>query len=127
MQSLDDSNFILYAASNYDNPLCYDTDEFYDDLKRFKYLKRLFNRYKETGELKERLIINHIIVIYNVFGPVAATRLLFFKLGEYHSMLKPFLMMNGMMPDIVVGIDGVNIRSTEISLDSGIVKALRKL
>lgn len=127
MQSLDDSNFILYAASNYDNPLCYDTDEFYDDLKRFKYLKRLFNRYKETGELKERLIINHIVVIYNVFGPVAATRLLFFKLSEYHSMLKPFLMMNGMMPDIVVGIDGNNIRSTEISLDPGIIKALRKI
>ena len=127
MQSLDDSNFKLYAASNYDNPLCYDTDEFYDDLKRFKYLKRLFNRYKETGELKERLIINHIVVIYNVFGPVAATRLLFFKLSEYHSMLKPFLMMNGMMPDIVVGIDGNNIRSTEISLDPGIIKALRKI
>ena len=56
MQQLDDSNFMLYAAANYDNPQCYDTDEFYDDLKRFKYLKRLFNRYKETGELKERLI-----------------------------------------------------------------------
>ena len=127
MQSLHDSNCILYAASNYDNPLCYDTDEFYDDLKRFKYLKRLFNRYKETGELKERLIINHIVVIYNVCGPVAATRLLFFKLSEYHSMLKPFLMMNGMMPEIVVGIDGNNIRSTEISLDPGIIKALRKI
>ena len=78
MKTLDDSNFLLYAASNYDNPQCYDTDEFYDDLKRFKYLKRLFNRYKETGELKERLILNHLIVIYNVFGPMPATRLLFF-------------------------------------------------
>ena len=65
MQQLDDSNFMLYAAANYDNPQLYDTDEFYDDLKRFKYLKRLFNRYKETGELKERLILNHLIVIYN--------------------------------------------------------------
>ena len=62
MQKLDESNFILYAAAHYDNPQCYDTDEFYDDLKRFKYLKRLFNRYKETGELKERLILNHLIV-----------------------------------------------------------------
>ena len=68
MQQLDDSNFMLYAAANYDNPQCYDTDEFYDDLKRFKYLKRLLNRYKETGELKERLILNHLTVIYNVFG-----------------------------------------------------------
>ena len=80
MQQLDDSNFMLYAAANYDNPQCYDTDEFYDDLKRFKYLKRLLNRYKETGELKERLILNHLTVIYNVFGSTPATRLLFFKL-----------------------------------------------
>ena len=68
MQQLDDTNFMLYAAAHYDNPQCYDTDEFYDDLKRFKYLKRLLNRYKETGELKERLILNHLTVIYNVFG-----------------------------------------------------------
>jgi len=78
MQQLDDTNFMLYAAAHYDNPQCYDTDEFYDDLKRFKYLKRLLNRYKETGELKERLILNHLTVIYNVFGSTPATRLLFF-------------------------------------------------
>ena len=63
-ETLDNSNFLLYAAKHYDNPQCFDTKEFYDDLKRFKYLKRLFNRYKETGDLKERLIINHLQILY---------------------------------------------------------------
>ena len=73
MQKLDDSNFLLYAAANYDNPQCYDTDEFYDDLKRFKYLKRLFNKYREANELKERLILNHLTVLFIVFGPMPGT------------------------------------------------------
>ena len=68
-EKLDELSFVLYAAKHYINPGCLDTDEFFNDLKRFKYLKRLFNKYHETGELKERLILNHIIVIYNVFGP----------------------------------------------------------
>ena len=129
MKTLDDSNFLLYAASNYDNPQCYDTDEFYDDLKRFKYLKRLFNRYKETGELKERLILNHLIVIYNVFGPMPATRLLFFKLDGYYELLKPFLVFTNNMPDIVLGIgpEGRNIISVDIPLDNRIVNILRKI
>ena len=129
MQKLDDSNFILYAAANYDNPQCYDTDEFYDDLKRFKYLKRLFNRYKETGELKERLILNHLIVIYNVFGPTPATRLLFFKLDGYYDLLKPFLMLMNQMPDIVYGIGPENkdINSVDLGMDNGIIKSLRKI
>ena len=129
MQQLDDSNFILYAAAHYDNPQCYDTDEFYDDLKRFKYLKRLFNRYRETGELKERLILNHLIVTYNVFGPTPATRLLFFKLDGYYDLLKPFLMLMNQMPDIVYGIgpENKNIKSVDLSMDQSIIKALRKL
>jgi len=129
IQQLDDSNFMLYAAANYDNPQCYDTDEFYDDLKRFKYLKRLLNRYKETGELKERLILNHITVIYNVFGPAPATRLLFFKLEGYYELLKPFLVFMNNMPELVIGI-GINnktIKDVDIELDIGIIKALRKI
>ena len=70
IQQLDDSNFMLYAAANYDNPHCYDTDEFYDDLKRFKYLKRLLNRYKETGELKERLIQEDIKKMKQIISPI---------------------------------------------------------
>ena len=88
IDKLDESNFFLYAAKHYTNPYCYDTLEFYDDLNRFKYLKRLFSRYQESGELKERLILNHIIVLYNIFGVEPATRMLFLKLYEFHKYLK---------------------------------------
>ena len=129
MKQLDDSNFMLYAAANYDNPQCYDTDEFYDDLKRFKYLKRLFNRYRETRELKERLILNHLVVIFNVFGPMPATRLLFFKLEGYYDLLKPFLIYTNNMPDFVVGIGPENktIKSVDLSMDSRIIESLRRI
>ena len=129
MQQLDDSNFMLYAAANYDNPQCYDTDEFYDDLKRFKYLKRLLNRYKETGELKERLILNHITVIYNVFGPTPATRLLFFKLEGYYDLLKPFLVLMGHMPEKVENIGPFDrtYKDVDIEMEESIIKVLRKI
>ena len=126
---LDETNFLLYAAKYYDNPHCYDTLEFYDDLNRFKYIKRLFNRYEETGELKERLIINHLTVLYNIFGAEAATRLLFLKLKGHYHFLKPFLVLMGYMPDIVhgIGIEGKNIINSDIPMDEKIVDILRKI
>ncbi len=126
---IDESNFLLYAAKHYDNPHCYDTVEFYDDLNRFKYLKRLFNRYEETSELKERLIINHLTILYNIFGAEPTTRMLFLKLkGQYH-LLKPFLVLMGYMPDVVHGIgpEGINIISTDIAMDQVIVDTLRDI
>lgn len=125
---LDETNFFLYAAQNYENP-CFDTAEFYDDLNRFKYLKRLFNRYEETGELKERLILNHLTVLYNVFGVEPATRMLFFKLDGYYHFLKPFLVLLNYMPDHVrnIGLTGKDIISSDIALDPRIVELLRKI
>ena len=126
---LDETNFLLYAAKHYDNPHCYDTLEFYDDLNRFKYIKRLFNRYEETGELKERLIINHLTVLYNIFGVEAATRLLFLKLKGHYHFLKPFLVLMGYMPEVVqsIGIEGKSVISSDISMDERIVEILRQL
>ena len=128
IDKLDDSNFILFAAKYYDNPQCFDTLEFQDDLKRFKYLKRLFTRYQETGELKERLIINHLIVLYNVFGP-EATRMLFFKLEGFHHYLKPFIVLLGYMPEVVrnVGVENKTYRSSDIPMDEEIIELLRKI
>jgi hypothetical protein len=128
-EKLDETNFLLYAAKYYDNPHCYDTLEFYDDLNRFKYIKRLFNRYEETGELKERLIINHLTVLYNIFGAEAATRLLFLKLRGHYHFLKPFLVLMGYMPDVVrnVGIEGKNIINSDITMDEKIVEILRSI
>ena len=126
---LDESNFFLYAAKHYDNPYCYDTIEFYDDLNRFKYLKRLFSRYQETGELKERLILNHIIVLYNLFGVEPTTRMLFLKLRGFDHYLKPFLVLLNYMPEIVrsIGIEGKDIISSDIRMDQNIVEKLRKI
>jgi hypothetical protein len=126
---LDETNFLLYAAKHYDNPHCYDTLEFYDDLNRFKYIKRLFNRYEETSDLKDRLIINHLTIIYNIFGAEPATRMLFLKLKGHYSLLKPFLVLMGYMPDVVhsIGIEGKNIISSDIHMDEKIVEILRQI
>jgi len=128
-EKLDETNFLLYAAKHYDNPHCYETLEFYDDLNRFKYIKRLFNRFEETGELKERLIINHLTVLYNIFGAEPATRMLFLKLKGHFHLLKPFLVLLGYMPEVVynIGIDNKNIISSDIPLNDTIVEVLRKI
>ena len=73
-------NWLLYAQHHYDNPTLQKEVEFYDDIKRFKYLKRLFRKYKVTGNLKLRLVLNHIIVLNNVFGAEGCSTLLLFKL-----------------------------------------------
>ena len=75
-ESLDDKNIILFAAKHYYKPNIIDAEEFYDDLKRFMYIKRLFNRYSKTGDISERLILNHLIVIFNVFDVVPSLRML---------------------------------------------------
>lgn len=126
-EDLNDSNFLIYAAKWYDNPQCFETDEFLDDLKRFVYLKRLFGKYHESGELKERLILNHIIVLYNIFG-FNTTRMLFYKIDDqYYKYLKPFLILLGHMPETIHNIKGQSIKSTDISLDQYIVDKLRKI
>lgn len=129
IEKLDETNALLYAAKHYDNPQCFDTLEFYEDLSRLKYLKRLFKRYEETGELKERLIINHLTIIYNVFGPEAGTRLLFLKLQNFYPMLKPFLELMGYMPEIVhkIGIEGRDIKNSDIISDKKIVEILGQI
>ena len=122
---LTDETLLLYAAANYDNPHCFDTEEFMEDLNRFKYLKRLFNRYQDNGDLKDRLILNHIIILYNVFS-VSATPMLFLKLkGQYH-LLKPFLVLINRMPD-KVEVCGEIIFGADIPMNSHIVDVLRKV
>ena len=79
---VDDQNFMVFAAKAYDNPSCIDILEFNDDLNRIKYIKRLLNKHLEKNDLKERLILNHIIILGNLFGPVPTCRILFFKIEE---------------------------------------------
>lgn len=116
---------MLYAAKYYDFRRSASEEEFNDDLKRFQYLKRLFKRYEEDGELKVRLILNHLIVLYNCFG-AEGTPMLFMKLEGYHSFLKPFVIMLGFMPDRVA-YNGKTIINSDIPLDQKIIKELREI
>ena len=90
----------MFAIKHYDNPQCEGEKEFYDDMKRFKYIKRLLRKYKDTNVLKERLRLNHIIVLHNLFGPEACVTLLLFKIQkEYWETLKSFLLFLNIIRD----------------------------
>jgi len=129
MDKLDESNFLLYAAKHYDNPQCFDTIEFYEDLKRFKYIKRLFNRYTDEGDLKERLILNHIVILFNLFGVEPAIRMLFFKCKGQESLLAPFLIALNNLPEKVknIGVENRTVITSDIVLDRYVIEALRKI
>lgn len=116
---LNEDNFLLFASRNYDNPQCTSVEEFYNDLNRFKYIKRLLKRYYVNDDLQERLILNHLIVIYNMFGIPAANKMIFYKLDEeYWPTIKTFLIYLNYLNDTDL---------VEIPLDYHIVKVLRNL
>jgi|TARA_R110001583_G_scaffold7727_4_gene38077 hypothetical protein len=120
---LNNNNFILYVSKYYENPQCDSMDEFNEDLNRVKYIKRLLRKYIKTGILRERLILNHLIILQNVFGPKVTSRVLFFKVDdELYSELKTFLVYLKYLPD---SIPEVNLE--EIPLDNKIVSVLREI
>ena len=116
---LNSKNFKLFAAQHYNNPECTDVEEFKQDMSRFKYLKRLLTRYEEHGELQERLILNHIIVLYNVFGIEACNRMIWYKIEErQYCYIKPFLVYLHYLPED---------EKVEVVMDPSIVEVLREL
>jgi len=118
-EKLTNDNITMFAIKHYDNPQCEGEAEFTDDMKRFKYVKRLLRKYKETGEIKERLILNHLIVIFNVFGAEAGSTLLLFKIEpEFWSILKSFMSFLNMLPEGEL---------SEIESEVDIMKVLEKL
>ena len=121
---LTEENFLLHAMHHYDNPQCTSLIEFEEDLKRFLYLKKLFYRYKINNELRERLILNHIIVLYNVFGD-NATQMLFNKIDQdCWEYLTTFLVYLQRMPET---IPEMGISLSKIRLDEHIIEVLRKI
>ena len=116
---LTEENLFLYAAKHYYKPQFSDIEEFYEDLKRFKYVKRLVNRYLDHGELAERLILNHIIIICNSFTIPGALKILELKLQDKHwPIIKPFLIyLNYIKNDQYTGIE----------MDKTVIKKLRKI
>jgi hypothetical protein len=112
-------NLLLYAAQNYYTPKNIDGEEFFEDLKRFKYVKRLLNRYKQSGELSERLVLNHLIVIFNVFGFEAGLNILELKIpAEDWSVLKPFLIFLKAIR---------NDQYTTVEMDKYVIEKLREI
>ena len=123
-EHLNESNFLIYAMHHYDNTQCYSLNEFEDDLKKFLYLKKLLSRYKNNGELKERLILNHIIVLYNLFGD-ATTKMLFYKIDEEcWDTLITFLVYLDRMPE---SLPEYNLHLSDIILDEKIIAILREI
>lgn len=124
---LTSENILLYAVKAYDKPNCI-MSEFKEDMKRFNYLKRLFRRYRKDGEVKDRLIINHLVVLYNVFGVEVTTRILFYKMSkDDFSALKTYLLFLNYMPNVVRGIKGNDIISSDIPVDMIIADTLRNI
>ena len=125
---LNEKNYLHFAMKYYDNRQCTSVEEFNEDLNKIKYVKRLFNRFLETGELRTNLILNHLIVVYNVFENEAATRMLFFRVEKkFYSILKPFLIFLNRLPEKIKGIDGEDIQTNHIPLNETTIKELRKI
>ena len=122
-KQLNENNFLMFTMKEYSNPQCDNIEEFYEDLNRVKYIKRLLGKYDSKDILRERLILNHLIILANVFGVVSASRILFYRIEDkYHSYIKSFLSYLNHLPNEIPEVD---IES--IPLDHKILKKLEKI
>lgn len=125
---LTDDNFLLYCAHHYDNSKYTSTEDFIEDLNRIKYIKKLLTRYVENNDLKERLILNHIIVLNNCFGPEILTKILYLKLKPQMKYIKPFLILINALPEKIYNVgDELVIDTDMIEMDVFIANKLRKV
>ena len=125
-EKLTDENFLIYCARHYDNPSCHSTEEFLNDLKHIKYIKKLITRYVENGDLKERLILNHLIILHNLFGSEHLPRILYLKLRSQFRYIKPFLLMLNILPNVLYNVGSEHfVNLDNISMDDHIVEKLR--
>lgn len=123
-QPITEQNFLLMAMHHYDNAQCVSVAEFEEDIKRFGYLKKLFSRYHAHKDLKERLIVNHLIVLYNVFG-VITTDFLFFKIDrQFWGSLATFLHFIERMP---AEIPLLGVKLSQLEIDPVITNRLRNI
>lgn len=125
---LNDKNFLIYCASHYDNARYVSTEDFLEDLNRIKYIKKLITRYVEYGELKERLILNHIIILNNCFGAEVCCKILYFKLKPQMKYIKPFLVLLNLLPERLLNVGNEKVIDTDlIEMDEEIIAKLRKV
>lgn len=128
MEKLTDENFLLYCASHYNNAAYATTDDFIEDFNRIKYIKKLITRYIEQGDLKERLILNHIIILNNCFGSEVCCKILYLKFKNNMKYIKPFLIFLQILPEKIYNVKDESIIYTDaIEMDPEIVARLRKI
>jgi len=126
-ERLTENNFLIYCAKIYDNPQMLKSEEFLEDLDRIKYIKKLITRYTESKDIKERLILNHIITLHNCFGYYLA-KILYLKMKKQFQYVKPFLVLIDAMPSVIYNVGDEDIVYTDsIPMDINIIKALRKI
>ena len=125
MEILTDDNFLIYCAKHYTS---FSTEEFLEDLQRVKYIKKLITIYTKTGKLQERLVLNHLIILNNVFGPQTTCKIIFLKLKDQLCYIKPFLLLLNILPDKISGVGNKEtIYTDEILMDQKIIEVLRKI
>ncbi len=128
-QVITEKNWVLYAAKHYSNPSCHDVKEFFEDVKRFKYIKKAYTKYETSGMISDhscRLVLNHIVILNNVFGPYVLSRLVFLRLERQLNFVKPFMVFLNIWPDVVFNIGETNkIYTDGIGMDHNIITFLR--
>lgn len=129
MDFVNDDNFVIYAAHFYNNRTCATKKEFEEDLKRIKFISKMFTRYERDRVINERLVLNHLILLYNVFEHQACTRMLALKLNKHLSYLKPFLVLLNFWPERITNYNGPNVVmiGTDIPMDDELIRRLRQL
>lgn len=128
IKKLNKNNFIVFAMKCYNNSGSNSIGEFKEDLIRLKYIKRLLNRYIKSGIFKEKLLLNHIIILCNVFGNEGAVKMMFFKLDKkLYSALKTIFIYLNIMPEKIVDIENIIIYNNEIPIDMNIANILRTI
>ncbi len=125
---LTDKNFLVYFAKHYRVKKYFTDEEFLEDLNRIKYIKKLITRYIENNDLKERLILNHIIILNNCLGPIALNKILYLKLKPQFKYIKPFLILLNVLQEKITMVNNEEIIYTdEILMDNIIVERLRHI
>lgn len=122
---ISDDNFTIFCMHHYDNVHCVDISELEEDLRRIKALRKLFKRYKLTGELRNRVILNNFVIMYNVFGS-RATDILFLKLEEYSSYMVPYMKTLNYLP-ATLSVNGRTITTSSIEADAEIEEQIQEL
>jgi len=127
VDNLTDENFIIFCSKAYDDSSALSDEEFFDDLSRLKNIRKLLNRYKTTGEINERLILNHLIILSNVFSRDILVKIVWLKLYDFLPIIKPFMIALGLLPVVVYKVNGKDYLTDDVEMDESIIKILRKI